>query len=63
MCYVVKFHLLVAFATWFSCLIWPVRLQEKSDSFGVTITKLSYKYGLLRTTQIQAFFIDTIIKD
>ena len=29
--------------------------QVKSDSFGVTIVKLSYKYGLLRTNQIQTF--------
>ena len=29
--------------------------QVKSDSFGVTVAKLSYKYGLFRTNQIQAF--------
>ena len=29
--------------------------QVESDSFGVTKAKLSYKYGLLRTNQIQAF--------
>ena len=29
--------------------------QVKSDSFGVTVAKLSYKYGLLRTSQIQEF--------
>ena len=29
--------------------------QVKSDSFGVKIAKLSYKYGLLRTNQKQAY--------
>jgi len=29
--------------------------QVKLDSVGVTIAKLSYKYGLLRTNQNQAF--------
>ena len=27
--------------------------RVQSDSFGVTIAQLSYKYGLLRTNQIQ----------
>ena len=32
-----------------------VKGQVKSDSFGVTVAKLSYKYGPLRTSQIQEF--------
>ena len=35
--------------------------QVKSDSFGVTKAKLSYKYGLLRTIRFTHFVIDTII--
>ena len=35
--------------------------QVKSDSFGVTKAKLSYKYGLLRTIWFKHFVIDTII--
>ena len=57
----------MAFATWFSLVLklpdykLPVIGQLKSDRFGVTIAKLNYKYGLLRTNQIQEFVIDTII--
>ena len=60
-CYVVKFHWLVAFATsWFLLVLYlsDYKLlligQVKSDSFEVANPKLSYKYGRLRTNQIQA---------
>ena len=64
MCHVVKFywlkwHLLLDFHWFFNCRICFIWLQAPGNrtgqSFGVTIAKLSYKYGLLRTNQIQAF--------
>ena len=51
----VMFEYICEFQSWNIYYTLLVIGQVKSDSFGVTKAKLSYKYGLLRTNQIQAF--------
>ena len=75
MCYVVKvnfigqWHLLLDFHWLFNGpIMWPVRLQAPGNwtgqigQFWSYNSKISYKYGLLRTNQIHIkhFLIDTI---